>query len=212
MVISRKQKRSKTTLQNEFAPEKMAKLSTWEQLKLLREQVFTSPEFKLTKQLLSGKAALDPSQKISLTSLGINDFVDVENRLSSVDRGLLMISKLASDWDFNLLELKKLIQIVKEALPRGIGKKEVKSKQLFESIHRRLSQRSRAANWIEIHHASWTIINEFPELENSGRSVMNTIVDNLKNRPDKEGTKNGFNWKNQMKNRLKKWDETKELY
>ena len=123
-----------------------------------------------------------------------------------------MLTKLTSDWDFNLLEFKKLVQIVKEALPRSINNKTVESKTLLEGIHRRLSQRTRVANWIEIQHATWCIMNEFPDLENSGRDLMRAIVNNVKNRSDKEGRKNGLKWKDQMGKRLRKWDDTKELY
>ena len=203
---------NQSLLPAENIPEKMQKLPTMEQIRILEAQVYTNDEFKTKQQLLTGRAKLDPKLKIGLRKLDVNDRVDMENRLASVERGILILTKLTSDWDFNLIELKKIIQIVKESLPRGIGRKTVQSKIHFESIHRRMSVRNRASNWVEIQHATWRLMNEFPALETTGRNLMQSIVKNLKIRSRQDNSLNGLNWKSQMSRRLGKWDENKELY
>lgn len=212
MEKSANPKRKNVLLLAENIPEKMQKLSTFEQLRIMGAQEFTDPDFKIQKQLLTGNARLDKNLKLNKNALKIVDLSEIDNRLASIDRSLLLLTKLTSDWDFNLLELKKLIQIIKEALPRSLNKKQVNSKPAFENVHRRMSQRTRAANWIEIQHACWLMMNEFPDLETSGRALMKEIVKNVKIRAKKDRKRNGLDWKIQMGARLTKWDEKKELY
>ena len=123
----------------------------------------------------------------------------LKDQLASTDRGILLLSSMVTDWDISALEWKKVLQIIKDSLPKAVKKAQCHSKLQFENISQNVSIRPRAKTWHKIRLALTCMMQEFFTLEPNSRKLVKKIDKLLKPKTYTEGVKHGLNWELQMR-------------
>ena len=102
------------------------------------------------------------------------------------------------------MEWKKVIQILKESLPRSVGVNECKSRSMFENINQFLTIRPRAKTWLKIKIAANCLEQEFLSLKINAKKLGRKIEKLLKPKSYQEGVRHGLNWELQMRRKPNK--------
>ena len=170
-------------------------------------QMVTLPELR-KYPLLTGNEKLSNDPRVKINHLSFTHQVELESKLGSAAKGLLLLSTMTTDWDIQEIEFKKLIQLVKENIPKSIGIRVIQGRTLFDTIHAWISRNSRAKSWRLIQAATWETIKDFKELEGPGRKLIRKIKQLLKPRRKENTIKNGLDWEKCLCEKPPKWDKS----
>ena len=151
---------------------------------------------QLANKLLTGNEFL-PAQKFT-------NLTDEEDRLETIEKGLMLLTKLTTDWSIQTTEWKKLLEIIIVGIPDKINGETIKSKELLEKAKIYLSVRSRAKSWSLIQIAVHILLAELPVNRYIGITLIKSIYKTLKPKEHKETRKNGMNWRTESTKRPKK--------
>lgn len=157
--------------------------------------------------ILSGKERSNPNKRIKTNKLQFKHQVEIEEKLGSASKGMLLLSTITTDWDVQEVELKKLLQLVKENIPKSIGIKSSKGRALFDTAHAWVGRNSRAKTWRLIQNAAWETSQEFKETEECGRKLIMKIKQLLKPKKKEEANVNGMSWEACLSEKPPKWDK-----
>ena len=102
------------------------------------------PEFNPKKPILRGKEQRDKKKELKIQLLPQLVLFELEEKLGSTEKGLHLLAAMTTDWDIQAIEFKKLIQLVKEGLPKSVAQKQGQSRSMFDSIHAWITRNSRA--------------------------------------------------------------------
>ena len=160
-----------------------------------------------TKPVLTGKEKPNGNKIIQTKHLSFEIQVELESKLGSAQKGMLLLASMTTDWDVQTLELKKLIQLVKEGIPKSIGIKRSQGRAKFDSAHAWVTRNSRAKTWLAIQNATWETCQEFPETSNAARTLIKRIKQLLEPRDKQDSQKNGLSWVSCLIEKPPKWGE-----
>ena len=204
--MSRKSKSVKTTNQLDLSLVNFAN-QVEREFQHYGSLISLEPEFVYKGEILKGTEKRDPKKEMETEKLSRFELFELNAKLGSTEKGLYLLASMVTDWDIQTIEFKKLIQLVKEGIPKSVAGKPGKSRGMFDSIHAWITRNMRAKTWLLVQQAAWEAMQEFPSLEIAARQLIKKIQQLLKKKTKKQAFKHGLDWKYNLCSKPTKWDE-----
>ena len=142
-------------------------------------------------ELLTGSEALPKPRFVKLN--------DQDERVETIEKGLLILTKLTTDWEIQAIEWRKVLEIIISGIPDGINKcHQIESKVLLRKAKQYMAQRPRGRTWHEIQLGIRQLLIEIPVCRKIGNGLIKAIFNLLKQKTLRQVIQNGVNWHQSM--------------
>ena len=126
-----------------------------------------------------------------------------DERLDIIEKGLLLLTKLTTDWEIQAIEWKKILEIIIYGIPDKVKGIKIKSKETLVKIKNYITVRPRGRTWSLIQIGVHELSNELPVCRKIGCDLIKAIFKTLKSKPLDNVVKNGINWQVAMNEKPK---------